>query len=305
LYVRGNPTNVADPSGLFPREMISKNIPLNSFYVEAGSDNHEHLGFYALLLNAQDFNYVRIGSVNLATLHPSVSWSTTKMVWSIGCDTIMVGFQNLKQYYESEVKRKQQPLIWWRDTSPMFYDMFGVGQPLQSFADGLIFGYRSDYPEFRGFSGCSGPVLGDIEFNIIVGINGDLHFSVAGGGGGHIGGFGYTESYTCGISTCPIAPSTEEMAQAIDGLCVNAGIIVIGGINLSLLCGGLNRLNQFTISQTATYYVGLEFGGGVTGSLTLPLSLLGVPPDPSLGWKWALDDQINGITTSRIIQMGG
>jgi hypothetical protein len=122
------------------------------------------------------------------------------------------------------------------------------------------------------------------------------------GGPGAMYGFGYAEGYLCNSlgRTCSM-PSPSEIEQSIRGICGGGEEVIIGGINISLICWGVN-LNG--LSQMATFYIGFEAGAGSGGSVAIPLSLFGVAPNPSLGWRWALDNQQNGTTYDEIL-VGG
>jgi hypothetical protein len=283
--------------------MIEKNIKFSEFYSQGFFDetDHDRAGFYALLLAAQDYDYLQIGSLDLLTLHPDVSFSKEEPIWRINCNTIMVGTQMLSQYFRSNVKRQKYPMIWWRDTSAMFYDLV---RPFKSpnrlsFADGLKAGAWSDIPQFRGISrgyGKSG------ELQLIVDINGAFHLSYS-GGAGKLYGRSYVEGYLCtwrlDNGCLGNTPSPSEVTSTIDGMCFSNDLVLIGGVNASPICSGIHLLTEGNYSAITTFYVG-SIGYGFGGSLTLPLSLFGIAPIPAWGWKWALDDQMNGVTMSNI-----
>lgn len=309
LYGKANPINRIDPSGLYSGAMIEKNINLSEFFSHGFMDetNHERFGFYALLRKAQDFDYIQVGSLNLQSMYPDVSFSSGEAIWSINCETIMVGGQTLNQYFHNVVKRQRYPSIWWRDTSAMFYDLFSIStypNSRRSFADGTKNGNiaESDVPQFRALSLGAGK---DGELQLIVDINGAFHLAYS-YGFGRVWGLSYLEGYVCTSkwSECFYneTPSPSDAAAAIDGLCWSNELILIGGINISPFCyGGGNLSDASNWSNMSTFSIGAEVGAGTGGSLTLPLSLIGVAPKPTMGWKWTLDDYINGVTYEDIL----
>ncbi len=307
LYTRANPINRIDPSGLYSREMIRKNIDAREFDSKGFFDhqNHSRWGFYALLLLAQDFDYLQVGSLNLQSMHPDVSFSSGQAIWSINCETIMVGSQTLKEYFHNEVKRQRFPSIWWRDTSAMFYDLFSLStypNSRRSIADGLNVGTWSDIPQFRGIS----RGYGRSEVQLIVDINGAFHLSFSGGpaGIGNIWGPSYLEGYLCTWSwsngCLGNTPSPSDVTATIDGICWSNDLVLIGGVNISPFCMGARLLTEGNYTALTTFSVGAAVGFGTGLSLTLPLSPFGIAPKPTMGWKWALDDQINGMNFSKI-----
>ena len=62
-------------------------------------------GFLASLLNAQDFDYIQSGTLDLAKIHPDISTTSMDRLWTAHCDLIMVGSKTLRQYYEDNVKK--------------------------------------------------------------------------------------------------------------------------------------------------------------------------------------------------------
>ncbi len=304
MYVEGNPVRFADHSGLFPEAMVIKNLP--NFMYENPFDPpfvKERWGFYKLLLDAQEFDYVRLGFLDLSRIpYPVIDYSATTQIRLINCDTIMIGSQILQQYYENEVKRQRHPGIWWRDTSARYYDLFRPsGYPEyypKTYVDGS-YRHVSDYPNYHSVS----IGLGVSEFNIIVDMNGYFHlsFPIPRAGGGRVFGLGYTESYSCGWanSFCYESSSPSEITEAIDGICAGGGLTFIGGIWIAPICW--SPVGPSNVSAVATYYVGLEVGASGGASATLPLSPWLIAPNPKLGWRKALNDQLNGITLVDII----
>ena len=266
-YTRGNPVNRIDPSGLYSQEMIYKNINPQDFFSKPGDEKkHPHWGFYALLRNAEDFDSIKVGHVDLMRLHPNVFWDfMSAEIWSVNCETIIIGGQLLSEYYRTHILDQRDPLIWWRDTTPMYYNLETMGRMNASergnfkFTDGTD-NNETSYPLFHGIS------IGvcKYEANIMVDLDGNKYLSInlPKVSGGRMYGIGYTEGYLCNwLSTCPV-PSSSEIEQAIAGFCAGGELVIGGGVNVSPICHGFN-LQGF--SSMMTYYAGLE--GGVGGGL--------------------------------------
>jgi len=262
--------------------------------------NHSRWGFYALLLNAQDGDYIQAGSLDI--MASDVSFSSGERFQSWNCE-IWVGGKPLNQYFDNVVKRQRYPAIWWRDTSPMFYDLFSLStypNSRRSFVDGLDFGSCTDIPQFNGLSRGYGPV----EAQIIIDINGNFHLALSGGGPGAMTGLGYFEGYLCTIrkgGCLGNVPSPSDVTSALEGICLGTELILVGGINISPFCFGYSPLAEGNYTQLSTFYVGAGVGAGAGMSVAFPLGV----GAPSLGWKWALDDQKNGVTLSDILAAVG
>jgi hypothetical protein len=308
LYGKANPVNRTDPSGLYSSAMIEKNIDFSEFTSHGFFDetNHDRWGFYALLKKAQDYDYLQVGSLNLQSIYPDVSFSSGEAIWSLNCDTIMVGGQTLNQYFRNVVKRHRYPSIWWRDTSAMFYDLFSIStypNSRRSFADGLEGGALSDIPQFRALSLGLGKSGKNGELQLIIDINGAFHVAYS-NGYGRMWGLGYVEGYVCTWKSSGCfgnTPSPAEATTAIDGFCQSNDLLLIGGINATPICTGLHPFIEGNWTALTTFSIGAQVGAGPGLSLTLPLSLFGIAPKPTMGWKWALDDQINGMNFSKIL----
>jgi hypothetical protein len=310
LYSRANPINRSDPSGLFSKEIIEKNMSLMDFADRTGDNkNHSHWAFYALLRNAKDFDSINVGHIDLARLHPDVSWDfMSAEIWSVNCETLIIGGQRLSEYYRTHILQQRDPLIWWRDTTPMYYNLETEGRMNSSergnfkFTDGAD-NNQTAYPVLHSIS----VGIGIGEGQIAADIDGNKYF-IPSGGAGKIYGLGYTESYLCNNfgRTCSL-PSPSEIEYAIAGICTGGEVVIIGGINLAPLCLGIawnGAARNLGISQVATFYIGLEAGAGSGASLAFPLSVIGVAPNPSLGWRWAIDNQRNGITYDKVLAAG-
>jgi hypothetical protein len=285
MYVEGNPINYTDPSGRFSIEMIEKNIPIENFAFEAATNiagtPRSRWGFLAMLLEAEDFDYTRLGSLDLTHWSPAISYSSTKNIWSINCETIMIGSQTLIDYYHTEVVKQRTPGIYWRDTSARYYDLFRPLESSRTFVDG---GNITDYPHFRSLSVGFGP-----EANLLVDINGQFHFSISGGFGATVG-IGYTEGYLCDYQVCGdiiYMPPPSDITNAIDGICGEGNIQLGAGISVSL-CPSSTVGSELT--GVSAYYMGLEAGLGAGGIWTFQLPY----NNPSLGWVNAVNDQLNG-----------
>ncbi len=286
MYVEGNPINRIDPIGKFPISMIDKNIPIGNFAYENATDiswtRRSRWGFLAMLLEAQDFDYTRTGSLDLTHWTPKISYSSTERIWSINCEKIMVGSRLLFDYYQTEVRKQRTPGIYWRDTSARYYDLFRPLESPRTYVDG---GNMIDYPHFRSISLGVGPA----ELNLLVDINGQFHLAVSGGAGGTLG-IGYTEGYLCNWAACTDnidMPSPADISKAIDGFCGEGSFQLVGGIAVSLCPSSIDPLE---LTGVSAYYLGLEvgYGAGAIGTFSLPYR------NPSLGWTKAVQDQING-----------
>jgi hypothetical protein len=304
-YTRGNPINRIDPSGLYSKELIEKNMNLLDFSDRIRDNkNHSHWAFYALLRNAKDFDSINIGHVDLMRPHPDVLWDFMSVeIWSVNCETLIIGGQLLSEYYRTHILNQRDPQIWWRDTTPMYYNLETMDRMNVSergnfkFTDGADHN-QTAYPAFHSLS----VGLGSVEGQIAADADGNKYFIPSGGPGG-IFGLGYVEGYLCNSlgRTC-LMPSSSELEHAMAGVCWGGEVVIIGGINLAPLCHGLAWNLEF--SQIATFYIGLEAGAGNGGSLAFPLSVIGVAPNPSLGWRWAIDNQRNGITYDKVLAAG-
>jgi len=307
-YSRGNPVNRIDPSGLFSKELIEKNMNLLDFSDKIRDNkNHSHWAFYALLRNAKDFDSIKVGHVDLTNLHPDVSWDfMSAEIWSVNCETLIIGGQLLSEYYRTHILKQRDPLIWWRDTTPMYYNLETNGRMNPSergnfkFTDGAD-KKQTTYPTLHGLSGAiyyEVQLAADADGNKYAVLPIPPFLSE-----GAMFGFGYTESYLCNNlgRTCSM-PSPSEIEQAISGVCFGGEGVIIGGINLSPICHGFNL--NLELTQMATFYTGLEAGAAVGFGIAIPLSAIGVAPNPSLGWRWAIDNQQNGITYEMILAAG-
>ena len=300
IYTYGNPVNNVDPSGLFPATMIWKNLSFYDFSYENPHDastTRERWGLFALLRDAQDFDYMRTGMLDLFQSYPEIRYNQTQQIWTINCETIMVGHKTLREYYDTEVKRDRSPGIWWRDTSAKYYNLFRNFKQT-TYVDGgrSFFGsHGSDYPAYHGFSGANGTT----EAMIAVDLDGNFHLTVAPpvGPGGTIG-LGYTESYLF-TDIYGTAPPLSEITQYIDGFCGGGGLVFIGGISMSPLCG--SSLDPSSWSGSVTYYIGLEVGASVGFTITFPLSPWLIPTNPRLGWRKYLNEELNGVTYADIL----
>ncbi len=257
LYAGGNPINRIDPSGLYSSDLIERNIPVEDFFFTEISHylfekprRKERWGFYALLLDAQDFDYVRVGSLDLVQLpNPVIGYSKTELIWTVNCDTVMIGSRTLKEYYETEVKRERSPWIFWRDTSARYYQLRNEFEPTWTYVDGSLTPV-SDYPDYHSVS----IGVGAAEFNIIVDINGNFHLSIPFPGvkGSVVYGIGYTESYI-GNWRGNATPSTSEVTELIDGFCASGNIIFGGGISIAPICAWPTTLLNPSAVETFYY----------------------------------------------------
>jgi len=296
LYTFGNPVKYKDPSGLFPLNVIENNIPVTKFAIDPSptfSIQRSRWGFLAALREAKDYDYIRVGSLDLISLYPKLAVSKTEMIWSINCDLIMVGGQRLSDYYENEVRKQRMPLIYWRDTSARYYDLFRPSEFFsKTFVDG---GDLVDYPQYRSVS----LGLGIVELNLLADVNGQIHLSVSGGPGAIIG-LGYTEGYLCNniSNSCSgdyVSPffnvqdelSLSDISNALNGTCVGGNIQILTG-GAGSICPTSTNFDGF--SGIWTYYLGAEvgLGAGVSRTISLPYR------NPLLGWSWAVNNQLNG-----------
>jgi RHS repeat-associated protein len=316
MYVEGNPVNRVDPTGRFSSDVIFKNIshwefdhnPAHPSWLT--KSNRERWGFFMMLRNAEDGSFFQLGSLKLDQfqLKPFMNYGKPHVITAINCDNLFVDFrQPLRDFYETEVKKQRGISIWWRDTSATHYKLtpgFSSSYSTEGyyekiFVDGT---YTSDLPGYRSIS-LAFPIQGTtLEGNIIVDKTGNFHLSIAGGGGATLG-VGYAETYNCNtFGGCnnyyPLKPS--DITQAIDGICLQGNAILITGINIAPICWGFG-LNAESFTSSVTLYSGIQGGIGGGGSVTLPLWWI-VPTQPSLSWKWAEDERLNGFLLGRNVR---
>jgi len=299
-YVEANPVNRIDPSGFYSRELIDKNIPLMDFSSKPGDQkSHSHWGFYALLLNAKDYDWIKVGYADLRRQYPDIWWVHEYPIRQINCDRIMIGSHFLNEFYDGFVKSQNDPGIWWRDTSATYYEIaafdYVTGKPLigKGYADGDI---ESSYPLYHSLSFG----IGINEVNLIADVDGNMYlsFGIPSLSQGKVAGVGYTESYVCNLfAPCTADLPRDQVEQAIAGICGSAEIILFRGVSGSMCHGSALDLNFSTVS---TFYTGIEGGGGGGLTLTFPLPW----SNSRRGWRWALDFQRNGITFMDTLRMG-
>ena len=301
LYTKANPVNRIDPTGLFSRGIIEKNIPLSAFAAPPGSwTEHSPWGFYALLQHAENLDSVMTGYVpiSLAWNANRFSWSNPETVKEVNCEKIMIGSQFLDQYYAKVVKKHNEPAILWRDTTASFYDLSRGSSPHTAFIDGFD-NNKNTYPDFLGVS--VGAWYGEV--GVLIDMDGNRYLAIS-GGIGKIAGVGYIEGYLCDWRpgwSCANQPSPSEIEQAIAGICVGGELVILLGVNISPFCHGANLSKPSDWSSSiSTFYLGLEAGIGGGGTLTLPLSPFGIPPKPDRGWRWLIESRRNGMTYDKI-----
>ncbi len=293
-YVEGNPVNRVDPMGLFSRELIFKNIDYLDFehlqfpaVLNHGTKRLRY-GFLALLLEADDYDLVSVGYLQLQKARPTIAYYLPRMIWQ-NCETIFVGGQPLTSFYETEVKSQREPWIWWRDTSASYYQLLRPAKPGsvdKIYIDG---DYSTDLPSFHSVDVAALVV----NFDLLVDLDGNFYFS-AGGGAGESGGLSYTESYLCRDQNCFFSPS--EIKNSIKGYCLYGGGQIIAGYQLSF-CGFLDYKNATAVNTFSS-----GFGGGYTLpglSFTFPINSI-FPQNAEYGWRAAIDARRNGIHRSDI-----
>jgi len=251
-----------------------------------------------MLREVEDLSFFSMGSLKLNRLFPSIEYGKQYLVYNM-CDDIYVNFMPLKYFYENEVKKQNQPNIFWRDTSVTHYKLGRTGSKI--FVDG---DYYSDLPQYHSVSIVPIKVLGlKLEINLIVDVNGGWHASIS-GGIGEAYGVSYTESYMCnsafGLGNCNSLefPSLDDVTAGVNGLCAQAGVVstglIKGGVSIAPLCLGVNSSPpSLTASSVATYYAGdAQVGFSlIAGNFTFPLLLT----TPSMGWKDSYNEIRNGI----------
>jgi hypothetical protein len=310
LYGKGNPVTRTDPSGLYSSELIFKNIPYIEFTHPRSPSmltnywwERERWGFFMMLREAKDGNFFQMGYPKLfGQLNPTIAYGGSHIIYS-NCDKIFVDYKPLNEFYENEVKKQRQNLIWWRDTSVTHYKLApGLASnfnPKENkiYIDGA---YQTDLPAFRsvsvGFPVTLKNLKKTLEVNVIVDINGHFHLSV-GGGPGSIYGVAYTEDYLCvtsGGCTSSTGISRDEVTEAINGFCENQSLVVLTGVNISAICHGWNfDTSVNSISSVSSFYLGVMVGyGGLDGTATIPLN--GLPPTRAMGWREIEGEILNG-----------
>ena len=315
-YTRGNPVNRVDPTGLFSKEVIQKNMDFFDFSVKDGDwKHHSHWGFYALMRDAGNGSWIKAGHVDITLAPDRVSWVSREQVVSDDCDMILIGHRTLEQYYKEVINSQVDPLIWWRDTTITDYELYSESDanvrltPFSSYTDGSD---KSTYPQFKGVSIDFGELgvslfgasyMTDLDGNPYLGLSG-LGFAPPPFTG--TVGLAYTEGYTCDNNLIPLSlcssrmPSSSEIEQAITGVCYGGGAAVFTGINISPICSGLSL--DWAASQT--FYLGFEFGAGDGFSVVAPIGDI-VGRNPSKGWRWAVDKQKRGVTLGYVMAMNG
>ena len=236
LYGNDSPVNFTDPAGLYPLELIEKQIPLDAFDLSAHQPNDPYSskwGFLDLLLHANDFNSVELGTLNLVGLYPGIRMSDWSILWTLNCKTIMVGNKPLKQYYEDDVKRQRQSFIWWRDTSPSYYYLFSNSQKPTVFVDGTP---SPDLPDIHGFS------FGFYYASVGGLIDRFGNGYVTGGGGLGIDiGLSYIEIYVQKLTGLPNFEYENDLDKRIPGICAGLEAQAVGGNTKFSLLGKHRR----------------------------------------------------------------
>ena len=293
-YVEGNPVNRVDPSGKFPKEMIEKNISIYEFF---DYKNHTRAGFYALLLLAENDDYVRSGSIDLTRLYPKISYNSPKKIWSPDCKTIFIGNELLRLYYYREVTRQRNPSIWWRDTSARHHELSkwrNKPYGMYTFVDGGL----TQLPNYRSIN-LGAFVAG---FDLVSDQAGRIYLSGSAGQGRSIG-VSYTESYSCtygidcssGITGGNIETLTNLKEVAVN-FCLSVGAQVIGGISGNPLCLSLNS-QELSLTTARTFSKGIQAGFTLDAVFSFPVS----QGSPRLGWQKEIEEEMNGITMLDIL----
>ena len=161
LYTNANPVNHTDPTGLFSPEQIASSMGYPSFDVMAmslatipsapflESSRFEKWGFFSALLDANDGDSLRTGSLTLMTTYPHVQYLAPQKLWIVGCDQIMVGNHTLESYFDYVLVQptyRELPAEFWRDTSPSYYHLSGPNTVSRIYFEGSSF---TDLPDFH------------------------------------------------------------------------------------------------------------------------------------------------------------
>lgn len=237
-----------------------------------------------------------------------IIWNSPQQVFEVNCNKIMIGHQFLDEYYEKNVEKSYDSVLWWRDTTPTHYYIHRNGLVPEIFIDGFDNNTHS-YPQFIGVSfGLFNP-----ELTYIIDLYGNKYLGIAGGkySLGYIAGISYIEGYLCDWSYSSFncssgVPSESEIEAAISGICVGGNLnALLYGVNLGALCHGFSLENIFDWSSSVMmFYAGAEMGAGVSPGIVFPLSYVGVPSNPNQGWKWLIEQrQQYGMTWNKVLNL--
>jgi len=302
LYAKANPINRTDPTGLFSQELIAQGLGYSSIEeilyswqetpISLKGDNY-HFAWLALLLIAQEFDEVKLGIPVLDKIVPDISYTSGEILWLANCDQIMVGSNTLLEFTQQEVMKQRKPLIFWRDTSTMYYRLGGLSSlqtPIEyQFIEG---GAWSDFPDFHTVD-ITIPLWGGISASAIVDRFGNFYL----GGSKSIGAggsFAYTEGYVCVEPFCDGSighsdyADEESIKQTIQGICILSGV-GFGGSETLYFCPSNG-------AQMVVYGIGASaFVSAVGGAFAMEIPQL---RDSGYGWYWMLEDRMGPYSIS-------
>jgi RHS repeat-associated protein len=309
LYAGANPVNWTDPSGLFSPDQIASSFGYGSFeslmlvldsldpYLFLPDD--DKWGFFAALLDAEEGDTLQAGAVVLSAIYPYVGYASPKRLWLLGCDEVMVGSLRLADYFDYVLVQPnygQLAMQFWRDTSSSYY-VLRTSNSIAGYVDGST---MTDLPDFHSIE-VSAPIKGPVGMALagIADRFGNYYFLV-GGGWSPIpipqGGVSYSEGYICAnpysgtcLTTTPSLRNDSEIRETLTKWCASAGAQAgYGGVVFGCESGGVG----------VVFSAGVSYFAGVTGTFGIYLGR-----DESLGWNWAIEDRLAGVTIERLLAM--
>ena len=192
----------------------------------------------------------------------------------------------------------EDALIYWRWHRANYYLL--QGSSIQFFVDGSR---KTEYPDFHSLVGSKeiGNAIIQLgcNFQVKIGVGGGIGFLVDRFGGVYAtgmfgGGFGggiaaYSEGYIVPsahqalLGSRPLISDPGLLTEAIEGFGGGGKLSLVGGLG-----GEAGRWWAGKGGEGALMY---SYGAQAEASIDISLTTL-IKRDPSLGWQWAIDDQI-------------
>ncbi|MBL6983510.1 MAG: RHS repeat-associated core domain-containing protein [Anaerolineales bacterium] len=320
LYAKANPITRLDPTGLFSKEQIASSMGVGNAPFETLMHalaltmpapmlpDDDKWGFFSALLDAEDGDFLHVGSAILITSHPYIQSKGAYLLWQQDCDQIMVGSRPLRDFFDYVLLQPtvgELPAQYWRDTSPHYYVLQGSNK-YGFYVDGSD---KTDLPDFHSVDiSISGGPFGfgvsyivdrfgnnyiSSDFNIdipnILDLLKNIHNFKLGGGGS------YSEGYVCPdgsySSDCvyrtPSLNNGNPITRIIEGNCTSSGAIYgIGSRMVSCTSGSRGII----YSWGPTIGVGVGYGNAAS-----------ISHNSSMGWNWAIEDRLNGVNYYELI----